>query len=201
MLSPIHFASLKLSVDFHPHLVSPLRGCSPLPAWRHFSQARCLVVLGCRALCNAREELHPAAAGLGAFAPEVELKASGALRSSVHPLLARLCDSRASSGSPQSSRRVQVPAGRHPTPNSPTGAQAPHRHCIQSRGSELKKTTTAEQPAAARLGSSDPAGPSLVPVHPGGPWTASPGRSSSAAAPAAPAVRAMALRLVRLPRW
>lgn len=32
MLSPIHFASLQLSVDFHPHLISPLRVCSPLPA-------------------------------------------------------------------------------------------------------------------------------------------------------------------------
>lgn len=38
-----------------------------------------------------------------------------------------------------------------------------------------------EHPVEARLGSSDPAGPSLVPMHPGGPWTASPGRSSSCA--------------------
>lgn len=37
MLSPIHFASLRLSVDFHPHLVSPLRACSPLPARRWLS--------------------------------------------------------------------------------------------------------------------------------------------------------------------
>lgn len=138
MLSPIHFASLKLSVDFHPHLVSPLRGFSLLPAWRHFSHASCLVVLGCRALCNGGEELHPAAASLGAFAPEVELKALGTLHSSVHPLLAQLRDSRASLRSPQSSRRVQVPAGRHPTPNSPAGAQALRSHCIQSQGSELK---------------------------------------------------------------
>lgn len=45
MLSAIHFASLQLSMDFHPHLVSPLRVRSPLPAWRLFNPACSLPVL------------------------------------------------------------------------------------------------------------------------------------------------------------
>lgn len=40
MLSPIHFASLQLSMDFDLHLVSPLRVCSPLPVWSHFNAAQ-----------------------------------------------------------------------------------------------------------------------------------------------------------------